>query len=155
MSICLTVSLYLYICLQFEVFENSQLLTSSFIYVSLVSGLELKTWQLCMYQNASEFFRKIRGRHYCQGLGQKSVCSNNKYLLVLLDMCSMVVLWNVFLSVQSSLFVSAWMWTTTLQYNYSTLENISKCFNIWIKCFEIMFQRLEVLICFFEMDMYP
>ena len=70
--------------------------------------------------------------------------------------CSIVVLWNVcFLSVQSSLFVSAWLWTTTLHYNYSTLDNISKCFNIWIKCFEIMFQRLEVLICFFAMDMHP
>ena len=35
--------------------------------------------------------------------------------------CSMVVHWNVcFLSVQSSLFVSAWLWTTSLQYNYST-----------------------------------
>ena len=70
--------------------------------------------------------------------------------------CSMVVLWNVcFLSVQSSLFVSAWLWTTTLHNNYSTLDNISKCFNIWIKCFEIMFQRHEVLRCFFAMDMHP
>ena len=90
-SICLTVSLCLYICLQSQVFENSQLLTSSFIYVSLVSGLELKTWRLRMYQNAQKFFRKIRGRHWCQGLGQNSVCSNNQHLLVLLDMC--VVWW--------------------------------------------------------------
>ena len=45
--------------------------------------------------------------------------------------CSMVVLWNIcFLSVQSSFVVPAWLWTTTLQYNYSTLDNISKCFNI-------------------------
>ena len=67
--------------------------------------------------------------------------------------CSMVVLWNVcFLSVQSSLFVSAWLWTTTLQYNYRTLDDISKCFNIWIKCFEIMFQRLEVFSWFFSMQ---
>ena len=70
--------------------------------------------------------------------------------------CSMVVLWNIcFLSVQSSPFISAWLWTTILQYNCSTLDNISKCFNIWIKCFEIMFQRFEVLRCFFAMDMHP
>ena len=90
-SICLTVSRCLYICLQSQVFEGSQLLTSPFIYVSLVSALELKTCRLRMYQNAQEFFRKIRGWHYVQGLGQNSVCSNNQHLLVLLDMC--VVWW--------------------------------------------------------------
>ena len=60
--------------------------------------------------------------------------------------CNMVVHWNVcFLSVQSSPFVSAWLWTTALQYNYSTIDNISKCFNIWIKLFEIVFQRFNFL----------
>ena len=39
--LCLSVSLCLCICLQYQVLENLQLLTSSFIYGSLVSGLEL------------------------------------------------------------------------------------------------------------------
>ena len=45
--------------------------------------------------------------------------------------CSLAVLWNIcFLSVQSSLVVPAWLGTTTLQYNCSTSDNISKYFNI-------------------------
>ena len=44
---------------------------------------------------------------------------------------SLVVLWNIcFLPVQSSLVFPAWLWTTTSQYNCSTSDNISKCFNI-------------------------
>ena len=74
-----------------------------------------------MYQNASELIRKIRGKHYCQCLGQNSICRNNQHLVVLLDIC--VVWWFcemfVFcLSSHLSLFLSG---CEQLHYNKATV----------------------------------
>ena len=55
----------------------------------------------------------------------------------------MKCLFSVCLPSHLSLFLSG---CKQLHYN-NTLDNISKYFNICIKCCEIMFQRLDMLFC--------
>ena len=108
-SICLSVSLCLYICLQSQVFENSQLLTSSFIYVSLVSGLELKTWRLRNLSECVGILPKNQGEALVSGFGSEQRLQQESTPACFAgQVCIMVVLWNTcFLPVQSFRFISA------------------------------------------------
>ena len=118
-SICFSVSLCLYICLQSHVFENSQLLTSSFISMSLVWGLELKNMSTPCVSECLGILPKNQGETLQSGFAlEQGLQQQSTPACFLGHVCGMVVHWNVcFLSVQSSLFASAWLWTTTIQYN--------------------------------------
>ena len=107
----------------------------SFIYMSLISWLESKKWRQECIKIVLEclgILPKNEGEALVSGFGsEQPLQQQSMHSCFVRLVCSLVFLWNIsFLSVQSSLVVPAWLWTTTLQYNYSTSDNISKCFNI-------------------------
>ena len=118
LSICLSVSLSVYICLQSQVFENSQLLTSSFIICEPCFRARIKNVTSAYVSECLGILPKNQGETLVSGFGSEQRLQQQWTPAYFVGhVCSMVVLWNVcFLSVQPSLFVSAWLWAT----NHST-----------------------------------
>ena len=160
MSICLSLcqSVFLYICLQ-VISSFGKLPTIDWlIYICEPSFRDrIKNVKTVYVLECLGILPKNQGEALVSGFWSEQPLKQQSTPACFVGiMCSIVVLNNIcFLPVQAYLFVPAWLWRNTLQYNCSTLGNISKCFNIWIKSFEIIFQRLEVLRCFFAMDMHP
>ena len=121
LSICLSrckslcsLSVHLFtINLKFSTTHNYWL--AQLVYMSLVSGLELKNCKLRikMLRNSS---KKSKWETIVLGFGSKQPLQQQSTPACFIGPVCMVVPWNVcFLSVQSSLCFSAWLWTTTLE----------------------------------------
>ena len=112
-SVCVSVHLF---TINLEFLKTHNYWLAQLVYMTLVSGLELKNCKMPnkILKNSS---KKTKWEAKLLGFGSKQPPQQQSTPFCFIGpVYSIVVLWNVcFLSLQSSLYFSAWLWTTTLE----------------------------------------